>query len=288
VTIRVHGDTAFEADETFTVELSGLANAAAGGNDLSGLGTILNDDAPPTAPMVTPPLTSPVLPVPAASPCKITLTSDYIFQNLITYVGVSVTRDGLPLRGVVVYSRDSYAGEITNTRTNALGFVEYHFWANLPLQSVEFVADCDGKGLMPVSARYLRTGGAGRTPAQEPAARVVDLGLLTTRNVSQIGTYVGQGQRTPKTQANCRSVSVSASSLKVGKPGSVTVKVSSDNQPVKAGGVVLSGAGIYKVKATRRAGQVRFFVRPSRTGTLYVRVPNFAACDYVAAIAITS
>jgi CSLREA domain-containing protein len=46
VTVQVNGDTAYEAAETFTVELSGAVNALV--SDASGLGTITNDDTQPT------------------------------------------------------------------------------------------------------------------------------------------------------------------------------------------------------------------------------------------------
>jgi CSLREA domain-containing protein len=46
VTVQVNGDTAYEAAETFTVELSGAVNALV--TDASGLGTITNDDTQPT------------------------------------------------------------------------------------------------------------------------------------------------------------------------------------------------------------------------------------------------
>jgi hypothetical protein len=45
VTVAVAGDTTFEGDETFNVTLSNLVNASAG--DLTGVGSITNDDAPP-------------------------------------------------------------------------------------------------------------------------------------------------------------------------------------------------------------------------------------------------
>ncbi|MBL8058839.1 MAG: proprotein convertase P-domain-containing protein, partial [Anaerolineales bacterium] len=46
IAVPVTGETLYEAAETFTVSLSSLVNARAG--TLSGLGTILNDDQPPT------------------------------------------------------------------------------------------------------------------------------------------------------------------------------------------------------------------------------------------------
>ena len=46
ITVLVNGDTTFEADETFTVHLSGATNATIGTAD--GTGTIVNDDAPPS------------------------------------------------------------------------------------------------------------------------------------------------------------------------------------------------------------------------------------------------
>ena len=46
VSINVSGDVTFEADETFTVNLSNVANATVA--DAQGIGTILNDDAAPT------------------------------------------------------------------------------------------------------------------------------------------------------------------------------------------------------------------------------------------------
>ena len=42
----VNGDTTFEADETFTVQLSNAVNATI--SDATGTGTILNDDAQPS------------------------------------------------------------------------------------------------------------------------------------------------------------------------------------------------------------------------------------------------
>ncbi len=46
VTVVVNGDTTFETDETFTVELSSATGATIA--DGTGVGTIVNDDAPPT------------------------------------------------------------------------------------------------------------------------------------------------------------------------------------------------------------------------------------------------
>lgn len=46
ITVLVNGDTTNEGDETFTVDLSGATNATIFDNQ--GLGTILNDDGPPT------------------------------------------------------------------------------------------------------------------------------------------------------------------------------------------------------------------------------------------------
>ena len=46
ITVLVNGDTKFEPDETFTVNLSGATNATIA--DGSGLGTIRNDDDQPT------------------------------------------------------------------------------------------------------------------------------------------------------------------------------------------------------------------------------------------------
>ena len=46
ITVLVNGDTKFEPDETFTVNLSGATNATIA--DGSGLGTIRNDDNQPT------------------------------------------------------------------------------------------------------------------------------------------------------------------------------------------------------------------------------------------------
>src|SRR5205085_795976 len=46
VTVLVNGDTTYEANETFFVNLSGATNATLA--DGQGLGTILNDDAQPT------------------------------------------------------------------------------------------------------------------------------------------------------------------------------------------------------------------------------------------------
>ena len=52
VTIVVNGDTAFEANETFVVNLTNATGATFA--DAQGLGTILNDDAvPPVAPVIT-------------------------------------------------------------------------------------------------------------------------------------------------------------------------------------------------------------------------------------------
>ncbi len=48
VNVNVLGDNADEPDETFLVNLSSLVNAAASGNDLQALGTIVDDDNPPT------------------------------------------------------------------------------------------------------------------------------------------------------------------------------------------------------------------------------------------------
>ena len=42
----VNGDTIFEADEAFTVHLSGASNATI--SDANGTGTIVNDDAQPS------------------------------------------------------------------------------------------------------------------------------------------------------------------------------------------------------------------------------------------------
>ena len=47
VTVPIIGDTAVEPDETFTVSLSNATNATIGGTG-QGVGTILNDDKPPT------------------------------------------------------------------------------------------------------------------------------------------------------------------------------------------------------------------------------------------------
>src|SRR5437899_11269321 len=46
VTVTVNGDTKFEPDETFTVNLSGATNATI--TDNQGVGTIVNDDTQPT------------------------------------------------------------------------------------------------------------------------------------------------------------------------------------------------------------------------------------------------
>ena len=46
VTVLVNGDTKFEADETFSVNLSGATNATIA--DATGLGTIRNDDGQPS------------------------------------------------------------------------------------------------------------------------------------------------------------------------------------------------------------------------------------------------
>src|SRR2546430_5835405 len=46
ITVLVNGDTKFEADETFTMHLSGATGATI--SDADGLGTITNDDAAPT------------------------------------------------------------------------------------------------------------------------------------------------------------------------------------------------------------------------------------------------
>jgi hypothetical protein len=53
ISVTINGDTTNESDETFLVNLSGATNAVIG--DSQGLGTILNDDAPPgmTGPTVT-------------------------------------------------------------------------------------------------------------------------------------------------------------------------------------------------------------------------------------------
>ena len=50
ITVPVVGDTTFEPDETLTLTASNLANASAG--DLSGVGTIVNDDLAPIMPVV--------------------------------------------------------------------------------------------------------------------------------------------------------------------------------------------------------------------------------------------
>jgi Ca2+-binding RTX toxin-like protein len=48
VTVSVNGDTTFEVNETFNVNLSGLTGGTAILGDTQGLGTILNDDAQPS------------------------------------------------------------------------------------------------------------------------------------------------------------------------------------------------------------------------------------------------
>jgi hypothetical protein len=63
VSVPVAGDTAFEADETFTVTLS--AAVAATIADGQGVGTIINDDP---APQPSPPPPPPISPPPPASP----------------------------------------------------------------------------------------------------------------------------------------------------------------------------------------------------------------------------
>jgi ribosomal protein L35AE/L33A/disulfide oxidoreductase YuzD len=61
VNVPVNGDTTFEADETFTVNLSGAVGATIA--DGQGLGTIVNDDVAPPPPAPTPP-TPPAPPAP--------------------------------------------------------------------------------------------------------------------------------------------------------------------------------------------------------------------------------
>src|SRR5205823_5659931 len=46
LTVAVHGDTKFEPNETFAVDLSGATNATV--SDGTGTGTIVNDDSQPT------------------------------------------------------------------------------------------------------------------------------------------------------------------------------------------------------------------------------------------------
>ncbi len=47
VSVSITGDAIDEADETFALTLAGLVNAATSGNDLQGLGTIVDDDSAP-------------------------------------------------------------------------------------------------------------------------------------------------------------------------------------------------------------------------------------------------
>ncbi len=227
----------------------------------------------------------------ATLPCKITVTTDYIFRGLVTFVGVSVTRDGVPLAGVKVYSKHSWHSKITNTRTNRFGYTEYHFLTRTPGGTVEFVADCDRNGLRPASVRNLRTYGAGKSAhAQEPADISYSTGLKETTQLSRVTPFVGSGQRmplrSPAAKANCQSVRVSTSNLRARNTGSVTVQVFFAGRPVKTAAVVLDGAAGRQVKATGLSGQVVFKVRPAKSGSIQVRVPNFAACSSVATLAV--
>jgi hypothetical protein len=65
ISVSVNGDTKFEPNETFTVNLSSPVNAVIA--DGQGLGTIINDDAAPT-PTPTPTPTSTPTPTPTPTP----------------------------------------------------------------------------------------------------------------------------------------------------------------------------------------------------------------------------
>ena len=214
VSVPIEGEYFFEADETFSLELLNVTNVDAGSSDFSATGTITNDDAAPSSVSVSNAGTTPPV---VQRPCQLTLTSNYMFLGLVTFVGVRVTSDDAPVANIKVFSKHSWSPKITSTRTNALGYVEYHFWTATPDASAEFFADCDGNRLTQPSLRNLHTPG-----------------LLSTRTLTQVGAFVGQGQRTPASQANCSTVSVTSSSLRANRRGNVTVKVRFAGLPVNA------------------------------------------------------
>ena len=280
VSVPIQGEYVFEADETFSIELLNVTNVDAGSSDFSATGTITNDDAaPPTVSVTAPEGNAGATPSAGPGvPCKLTLTSNYMFLGLVTFVGVRVTRDDAPVADIRVFSKHSWSPKITSTRTNAFGYVEYHFRTVTPGASVEFIADCDGNGLTRRSASL----------AQELAARVTNPSLLSTRNLTQVGAFIGQGRRAPASHANCSTVSVTSSNLKANRRGNVTVKVRFAGLPVNAAAVTLSGVGVSRVKATTPTGNVSFTVTPTRSGNLDVRVPNFASCANVESLAVAA
>jgi hypothetical protein len=117
VTVTVNGDTTFEADETFAVNLSGAAGGSIG--DGTGTGTIVNDDAAPTVSV-----TGPAGPVPegnaGATPVTFTVTLSNpagvaVTVNYATADGTATTADGdyAPASGTLTFA----PGETTKTVT---------------------------------------------------------------------------------------------------------------------------------------------------------------------------
>ena len=280
VSVPIQGESFFEADETFSIKLLNVTNVDAGSSEFSATGTITNDDAvPPTVSAPAPEGNAGATPsVGPSVPCKLTLTSNYMFHGLVTFVGVRVTRDDAPVANIRVFSKHSWSPKITSTRTNAFGYVEYHFRTVTPGASVEFIADCDDNGLTRRSSSL----------AQKLAARVTNPSLLSTRNLTQVGAFIGQGQRAPASQDNCSTVSVTSSKLKANRRGNVTVKVRFAGLPVNAAAVTLSGVGVSRVEATTPTGSVSFAVTPTKSGIVHIRVPNFASCANVESLAVAA
>jgi hypothetical protein len=85
VTVPVNGDVLDEADETFVVALSNLINAAAGQS--TGIGTIVNDEAAPTAPPPPAPQPPPLAAPPPAAPTPPDTTPPREVSNLKLLAG---------------------------------------------------------------------------------------------------------------------------------------------------------------------------------------------------------
>lgn len=101
VTILVNGDTTIESDETFSVVLQNASGATVG--DGTGVGTILNDDTPGTAPLIT-----------SGTPPGGTQGVPYSFQVTATGTApVTFSATGLPA-GLAI---DSGTGLISGTPT---------------------------------------------------------------------------------------------------------------------------------------------------------------------------